>query len=204
MTEQLRHQGRVDSYFSSRSDNYTRESEKGLWSFWKKMEFTAVLKAIEPLAGCRVLEVGCGAGWYAGQLIRYQPSQYVAIDRIFSMVKSARCKNVAAIQADLKQLPLKAQFDRILCAGALEFISDPRQFFSEVTRLLNPNGKLVLLLPPDTVLGKVYRWWHKRHGFRIHLFRQQALSNLVSAAGLKINQIQRPMPFTLVASIGKK
>lgn len=197
------HQYRVDQYFSKRSETYCRETETGLWSFWKQREFAAVLKALQPLAGCRILEAGCGQGWYARRLAEYSPSQYVALDRVFSMGNVIRSHKISVMVGELINMPFQTQFDRILCAGALEFVYDPARFFSEVSRLLAPQGKMVLLAPSKTLSGKVYQWWHKRHGFRIHLFQAETLARLASSEGLRVFEIQKPMPFSLVATIRK-
>ena len=204
----MSHQGQqeqVDRYFEQQSSTYAEGTEKGLWRRCKEKEYAVVLDHIVPLEGQRILEVGCGSGWYAKRLVRHGPRRYVATDRSQSLVEAIQIPGVVPLVADLCQLPFPpASYDRILCAGALEFVPDPKRFFVECSRVLNPGGRIVVLVPTANFVGWLYLFWHLRHGFRVHLFSEKALADMASSEGLTVTRVTRTALFGLVATLEMK
>lgn len=191
------------SYFGEQVASYRGQSKKGFWNWWKQREFRAVQRHMLPLDGLSVLEVGCGTGWYSVQLRRSQPRPYIATDYLWEMVRAVPDEGFLRVAADLNRLPFAGDFDAILCAGALEFVDSPAAFFAECQRLLKPDGKVVVLLPPNNVWGRLYRAWHRRHQFDIHLFDRPQLEQLASVAGLKLTRLSQPALYTLVVTFQK-
>ncbi|GIL39260.1 class I SAM-dependent methyltransferase [Roseiterribacter gracilis] len=102
----------------------------------------------DDLAGQRVLDAGCGDGWYARQLAG-RGADVTAIDGSDAMLAHARARSPATIQfqrADLgSALPFAdASFDLVLSALAIHYMRDYRALFGEFARVLRVGGKLVI------------------------------------------------------------
>lgn len=137
--------------------------------------------------GCkRILDAGCGNGRYTRFLLRHADadalitcfdiSQRMLI-RARRRLKSPRVSHVAA---DLTRLPYPdGFFDAVVCGWVLEHLPDPRPGLRELARVLQPNGKLLLLVTEDTLTGSMCsRMWHcrthNRHELR-NLCQEQGL-----------------------------
>jgi ubiquinone/menaquinone biosynthesis C-methylase UbiE len=115
---------------------------------------TWVAKQLDLSSGSHVLEVGCGPG-LAVQAIaaRFSSSRVVGIERSPIMVRQARQRNAAAIQAgqveiqeaDATSLSYPdATFDAVVAIHVLYFWTDPVAALRELRRVLRPGGQVVL------------------------------------------------------------
>jgi SAM-dependent methyltransferase len=103
-----------------------------------------------PVAGRRVLEVGCGAASGARWLVT-QGAQVVALDLSAGMLRHARAAadrtavRPVLLQADALALPLAdATFDIAFTAfGAVPFVDDSARVMREVFRVLRAGGRWV-------------------------------------------------------------
>jgi SAM-dependent methyltransferase len=196
-------QGIVNEYFGGVSGEYNEKSERGLWRRVREAEYAAVLRELAPVAGLCVLEAGCGGGWYSRRIAQLGPRLLVVSDALFPMARSAGAGGMKAVVADVSSLPVKPVFDRILCAGTLEFAPEPAHFLAESARALKPGGRLVILAPSTNVLARFYRMWHKRHGFVITLFSSETIRDMAESCGLKVASVRRAALFNLCAQLVK-
>lgn len=111
-------------------------------------ERPAMLSLLPPLAGTRVLDVGCGSGWYAEYLLA-QGAAVTAFDVTSRFVELTRARvgsQARVLQADLAE-PLhfatEATFDIVLCPLVLHYIRDWTAVFREFHRVLRPDGCLL-------------------------------------------------------------
>jgi len=103
-----------------------------------------------PVAGRRVLEVGCGAA-QCSRWLTAAGAMVVATDISAGMLTEGRRidrelgTEVATVQADARRLPFAdAAFDVAFTAfGALPFVPDARRVHAEVARVLVPGGTWV-------------------------------------------------------------
>ncbi len=123
------------------------------------------------LRGCkRILDAGCGNGRYTKYILRHSDDDALitAFDLSQSMLRRARrhlkSPRVTHVSADLTRLPYEnGFFDAVVCGWVLEHLPDPRPGLGELSRVLNPGGKLLLMTTEDTVLGAFCsRMWHCR------------------------------------------
>jgi len=101
-----------------------------------------------------VLEIGCGMGNDVYRMASLAPdeSMLTGIDRSAFMIKKARInpmfearKNVKFKVADGRTLPFEPQsFDRCRIDRTLQHVSNPKKVVSEVYRVLEPAGILVV------------------------------------------------------------
>ena len=129
---------------------------------WK---WQRVLPHIEPLAGRRVLDVGCGNGYYLWRMLGEGAAEVLGIDPmwLFRMqYQVLRHYFSAALQAEqrVEMLPLgiddvpdnSAYFDTVFSMGVLYHRRDPIEHIRQLLSHLRPGGELVLetlVIPGD-------------------------------------------------------
>ena len=106
------------------------------------------------LAGCYILEAGCGIGAQTIPLAQNSPkSKITSIDISESSIGQAKARisvlgisNVDFGQADIYSLPFADEtFDHIFACFVLEHISDPLRALSSLRRVLKSNGTITVI-----------------------------------------------------------
>jgi SAM-dependent methyltransferase len=113
-------------------------------------ERPAMLSLLPDIHGARILDAGCGSGWYAMQLVE-RGAHVDGIDASSAMVDYARARlqsadgDVTLQVADLAQpLPFTDHtFDGIVSPLVLHYIRDWRPTLKEMRRVLQPEGWLL-------------------------------------------------------------
>jgi ubiquinone/menaquinone biosynthesis C-methylase UbiE len=140
------------------------------------------------LRGCkRILDAGCGNGRHCKYILRRSDSDAAihAFDLAQRMLKRSRRRlkssRVNYVAADLTRLPYPSDyFDAIVCGWVLEHLPDPLPGLKELTRILQPGGKLLLMTTEDTFAGSMSSsLWHCRTYNRHELRRCCAECGLV-------------------------
>ena len=126
----------------------------------------------------RILDVGSGAGQIVKHLLKYADSaaQITAIDLSREMLRRARHRLKSPVPrfvtSDLTQLPFADQsFDCVTCGYVLEHVPDARSGLAELSRVLVPGGRMLLLTTEDNFSGAwTSRLWRCRTYNRRELF----------------------------------
>ncbi|MDQ2882529.1 MAG: class I SAM-dependent methyltransferase [Actinomycetota bacterium] len=172
----------------------------------------AVLAALGPVTGRRVLDAACGPGLYAESLLA-AGAEVVGFDASQAMVELARKRLGQRAQIDLARLgeplPYPAEmFDASICALAIHYVADRAAAFTELYRVLRAGGALVVSTQHPTVdwlrkggsyFGSVLETdtWHLATGDVQVRFWRESLSALCAAAtsvGFVIDQLIEPRP----------
>jgi arsenite methyltransferase len=111
-----------------------------------------VRAALDAKPGERVLDVGCGPGFYVAELLEQvgPTGSVVGVDNSGPMlaVATERCRahqNAAFHEAEATSLPVEsATFDAALCVQVLEYVLDVGAALREIRRALRPGGRLVV------------------------------------------------------------
>ena len=191
----------VKKYFEEVSGKYKGRSSRGIWAYLRKLESVAVMEAIDPFEGMACLDLGCGTGFYTSRLALSNPKILVAVDISQNMLYELGESNIKRVSADIENIKFKIGFDRILCAGAIEFLPNIEGFLANLKDLLNETGTVVLLLPKKGIFGSIYRAYHLSHGISVDLYELSKLESLLKEFRLKINKSYLPTPMTHVLAI---
>jgi arsenite methyltransferase len=108
--------------------------------------------ALGAAPGDRVLDAGCGPGFYVAETLeRVGPSgSVVGVDASAPMlaVATRRCEghgNVEFHEGDVTALPVgDADFDRALSVQVLEYVADIPAALAELFRVLRPGGRVLI------------------------------------------------------------
>lgn len=187
----------VREHYDRQADDYARRFSRGALGLLRAREWQVIRALLEPARGESLLDAGSGPGTYAARLASLGLS-VSAVDLSPRMVEAARARGLEARVADLAELDLGERFDKVLCAGALEFCTEPARVLGRLAAHLRPRGRLVLLYPTDTPAGRLYRAWHARGGVRVRLFDAQWLAGSLERAGLSVRAWRFATPLSAV------
>jgi arsenite methyltransferase len=111
-----------------------------------------VREALGTQPGDRVLDVGCGPGFYCLEIAEEvgPDGRVVGVDAAAPMLDLARrrCEafdNVTFKQGDILSMPVEDEsFDRAVCVQVLEYVEPATAALSEIRRTLRPGGRVVI------------------------------------------------------------
>lgn len=111
-----------------------------------------VRAALGAASGERILDVGCGPGFYCAELLHEVGTggRVVGLDGSPQMLALAerRCEghaNVDLREADATSLPIDdGSFHRAICVQVLEYVRDVPAALAELHRALRPGGRVVV------------------------------------------------------------
>ena len=142
------------------------------------------------------MELGCGSGHYTKHFLERGAEHVMAVDASPSMISQLPKHHVSGIVEDAAAIQRDEHFSRIVCAGLLEFVSAPSAVLLRARDLVEDEGHMVCLLPPDTWAGRLYRSYHRRHAIEINLFQRVGFEGLCENSGWGVDSYQFVPPFS--------
>ena len=157
----------------------------------------ALVRAVDPRPGQRVLDVATGTGMVAAELVRRAPCQVVGLDQSEAMLAAARARlagspelagRVTFVTGEAERLPFEDdEFDALTFTYLLRYVDDPAATMRELARVVRPGGRIGMLefgVPGDPVLRALWRV-HTRVGL-------PALGRLVSVPWYEVGRFLGP------------
>ncbi len=119
------------------------------------------LKRFVPREG-KGLEIGIGSGRFAAPL-----GIGLGVEPARAMARMARGRGLNVLQGYAEELPFKElAFDFILLVTVLCFLAEPLGALQEATRVLKPQGRLIIgLIDPNSPLGRSYKMNQEKSRF---------------------------------------
>ena len=106
----------------------------------------AMVRAVAPLAGERILDVAAGTGTSSAALAR-SGAEVIALDFSAGMVAEGRRKHkkIEFVEGDAEKLPFPDnQFDAVSISFGLRNVNEPKVALAEMYRVLKPGGRVVV------------------------------------------------------------
>src|SRR5438270_11687355 len=169
---------------------------------------SALWQTRAPASGTRVIELGCGPGFYSRKLaLRFPQIIVTGVDRSESQLRSARqraitqnVRNCIFERVNALALPIEdASFDALIASRILTVLPDHHRAVGEMFRVLKSGGRCFIAEPrhefwasiPLTAMWLLARVIHSGNGYRepkkatvleadafAQLFRQQPWKSL--------------------------
>lgn len=113
---------------------------------------STVLAYIDPRPGDRILEDGCGLGFYLHLLCRLSRAEVWGLERDGGRLRQALADPYASrarlVRGDSAALPFApAAFDKVVCSEVLEHLDDDAAAAREIARVLRPGGVCAVTVP---------------------------------------------------------
>ncbi len=124
-------------------------------SFWQDPRWRrALVDAIAPTAGERILDVATGTGMVAAELLARADCTVVGLDQSPEMLAGARARFAASpdgarvqlIEGQAERLPFEdGTFDALTFTYLLRYVDDPPATMRELARVVRPGGRVASL-----------------------------------------------------------
>lgn len=170
-----------------------------------------IIQELELKTGDRILDIGCGDGFYLYLLRQLGQFPLTGIDNNTESLQAAkrevRDSSVKLVYGDILRLPFRtASFDKLVCSEVLEHLVDDVKGLLEMKRVLKQGGVLCITVPNysfpffwDPINYALQRFFHThvRSGFwagvwnmHTRLYTLDRLRQIVEKVGLQIERIE--------------
>ncbi|MEE2658980.1 MAG: class I SAM-dependent methyltransferase [Candidatus Latescibacterota bacterium] len=151
-----------------------------------------IARRLAPLRGLRLLDMGCGSGWFA-DLCHRRGARVVACDIAPTGVAAARRRfpDAGAFAAgDIYDLGFaSASFDAVVLSEVVEHLERPQAGVKEAVRLLCPGGRLAITVPyRESIVEHLCVHCNRLTPANAHLhcFDEERLDEAIEGAGLRV------------------
>lgn len=130
----------------------------------------ALVNAVAPAPGDRVLDVATGTGMVAAELLAHSDCSVVGLDQSSEMLAAARARfagqpkldgRVELIAGQAEELPFEDRsFDALTFTYLLRYVEDPQATMRELARVVRPGGRVASLefgVPPRLAARAAWR-----------------------------------------------
>ena len=202
-------------YWSRRAEDFDalysgrRNGASRLWDQLTRRNigdrFRFTLRAVGPVDGKRILDVGCGSGRYCVELAASGETEVVGVDVAPGMLNIAeqlaaqrgvrsRCKFV---RTDILDYEAAEPFDDTVAMGFFDYVPEPRSVLSHLRALTC--GRLVASFPCRLSVRAPFRkLWLRARGCYVRLYGRSEVEALCVSAGFNVRTLVRRGPIYLL------
>jgi len=184
-----------NSVESADYDHRAFDSPIPLQRYWQRARHRIVLDFVAAAnpANKSVLDIGCGSS----RMIQDLPDA-IGMDLALPKLRFLRSRHTRLVQADAFALPFPDRaFDAVICSEVVEHVPDHPGLLGEITRVLRPDGTLILGTPDygrrlwwilEWIYGKVLPGaYAKEH---ITHFTRQSLTERLENGGYSVEDLR--------------
>ncbi len=179
-----------NSIASADYDARAYESIVPLQRYWQRRRYQVI--TTKSAGALRVLDVGCGSSRIIGS------GQMVGLDIVLAKLRYARRFGNPLVHGSIFELPFKdSVFDCVICSEVIEHVPADERVFSELERVLEPGGRLILGTPDyDRWRWRAMEWLYGRlapGGYADEHITHYSRSNLAAylvARGFTIDTVE--------------
>jgi ubiquinone/menaquinone biosynthesis C-methylase UbiE len=157
-----------------------------LHPLWFVPVHRALVKAVEPQAGERVIDAGAGTGALSERLVTFGAT-VICLEPDHASMQQAQQRlagqNVEFVEAPVEHIPINdASVDAAVASVSAHHWSDHQAGFAELARVIRPDGRLVLaeFRPAGPILRPIRRLAGSKH---VDAWGLDAWRNQLEAAG---------------------
>lgn len=155
------------------------------------IEVDLITRYLSPKAGEKIIDVGCGKGFYCDFLHRKGVHAY-GVDpskRDIAFALLAQNKGINVQVGEGEELPFKNnEFDRAVSVCVLEHTRDDKKVLQEVHRVIKKGG--IFALSVDTLdspqYHEAYRAQHAKEHFVNQYYTREKLVKLLNSTGFEV------------------
>ncbi len=172
-------------YFERRAAAYLDDSGKGLWRLARAAEWRALRPLLSLSTGLKILDAGCGAGFYSRLMRGAADVRVRGLDSSPAMIAAYRAQGFEGEIGTIESHRTVRRYDRVLLAGVLEFVPRPEDAVRNLAALLAPGGRIVCLVPKTGLAGAGYRLVHRLWGCPAFVREPERYFQLARGHGLE-------------------
>ncbi|KAH8650160.1 methyltransferase type 11 [Xylariales sp. PMI_506] len=121
-------------------------------------EWPCLRSMLPPLDALRILDLGCGMGWFARWAIENGAAKVHGVDLSENMLNRARSmtasQNITYQRADMDELTLPGtEYDLVFSSLAFHYLLELPRLFREIHKSLADGGKIVFTVEHPIFLG---------------------------------------------------
>src|SRR5712691_2532375 len=192
-----------NSIASADYDARAYESIVPLQRYWQRRRYRVIATMVA--GASRVLDVGCGSSRIIGS------ARMVGLDIVLAKLRYARRYGNPLVHGSIFELPFKgAAFDCVICSEVIEHLPADERVFSELERVLEPGGRLILGTPDyDRWRWRALEWLYGRlapGGYADEHITHYSRSNLTAylvAQGMTVDMVEYVAGSEMVLSLRK-
>jgi SAM-dependent methyltransferase len=152
-----------------------RAEERHWWYRGRRRVLHRVIARLRLRSTARILDAGCGSGRNMVELARYGSVTGVELSPLaIDAARSRRVGEVFAGSVSEMDLP-DHSFDLAVCLDVIEHLPDDRAALSELRRVVEPGGALIVTVP-------AYQWLWSAHDVANEHHRRYSRHALLAAA----------------------
>jgi len=135
-----------DQMYTRHAREYEQAIEKNIFN--AHFERPSLLAMLPDVAGCSVLDLGCGPGVYTDILLR-RGATVTAVDISREMIERVTRRFGAEVRAYLQDLNMglpkesDASYELVLCPLAIHYVEELTPLFCEIGRVLTEDGRFI-------------------------------------------------------------
>lgn len=191
-TETLPSHAEQKQYWDERW-NRVKDEYPHAWARRRGAAILALLGSL-PLQHPRILDMGCGTGWFTGELARIGEATGVELSDAAVALARSRYPHATFIAGNVLDMELPtAHFDVVVSLEVIAHVEDQDRYLEQAARTLKPGGYLVITTVNKFVHDRI-DWAEDSPGHIRYWLGRRSFRRLVSGHGFRVLRLTSVIP----------